>query len=308
MNRTALVRCGALAALLLASACQSTSQSAGSNELAAQVGVYSPPPPGLSRPRLGIPPVAVGSSASGDMNVLAADQLSTLMVRTDRFDVIERSQLEALLAEQDLEGIVEASEMARPAEIRGVDYLLLGRITNLRTRATRTGSNSGFGKILSLGKGYLGNGGGVGGGVDIDSEKVEMKVECGVDLRLVDPSTGSVFEATSSEYTRTDKASAFGVQVLGVGADADADIQMSEDDHGLVMRLALDDAIRDMLPSLDRKLAALGRARAGASSASGAAASGATAGGSAAGFCGQCGASRVADAAFCTGCGARIGG
>ena len=95
--------------------CQSTEESAGTNQLAAQVGVYGPPPAGLARPRLGIPPAAVGSHAARDMDTLAADQLATLMVRTDRFDVIERGQLQALLDEQDLEGIVEASELARPA-------------------------------------------------------------------------------------------------------------------------------------------------------------------------------------------------
>ena len=100
-----------------------------------------------------------------------------------------------------------------------------------------------------------------------------MKVECGVDLRLVDPSTGSILDASFSEYTRTDKASSFGVQVLGVGAKADAEIEMSEDDRGLILRLAFDDALRKMLPSLDRKLRTLAReAQAQAASAAPAAA------------------------------------
>ena len=58
--------------------------------LTQNVGVYSPPPPGILRPRVGVPPMEVGSDASAGMEVMAADQLSTLLVRTDRFDVIER--------------------------------------------------------------------------------------------------------------------------------------------------------------------------------------------------------------------------
>jgi len=236
---------------LLGTSCQSTSESAGSQTLAANVGVYSPPPVGLTLPRVGVPAMDVGSSASSGMENLAADQLATLLVRTDRFDVIERNQLQALLDEQDLEGIVAADEMAGMSQVRGVDYLLIGKITNMRVKETRTDSKSGLANIVNIATDEFS--GGVGG-LDIDSSKIEIKVECGVDLRLVDPTTGSTLEANFSEYTRTDKASAMGVQVLGVGATGDAEIQMSDDDRGLVLRLALDDAIRKMLPRLDRKL------------------------------------------------------
>ncbi|HED65113.1 MAG TPA: zinc-ribbon domain-containing protein [Planctomycetes bacterium] len=310
MNRVA---CLPIVMSALFAGCQSTSESAGRNDLAAHVGIYSPPPAGIDRPRVGVPPMQVGSSASAGMEELAADQLATLLVATDRFEVIERSQLAKLLDEQDLEGIVEQGQLARTAAVRGVDYLLIGRITNLRTKATKTGSKSGFGKILSITTERFS--GGVGG-VDIDSKKVEMKVECGVDLRLVDPSTGTVLDAAFSEYTRTDKASSFGIQVLGVGSDANAEIEMSDDDRGLILRLACDEAVRKMLPSLDRKL----RARTRALAEEAAASSGETAGAAvqateedgnseaaAALFCSKCGAKAKPGAAFCASCGAKLG-
>ena len=150
------------------------------------------------------------------------------------------------------------------------------------------------------------------GGLDIDSEKVEMKVECGVDLRLVDPSTGAVFDASFAEYTRTDKASAFGIQVLGVGADADAEIEMSDDDRGLITRLAFDDALRKMLPSLDRKLLTRTREmQAGAvpvAATEAAPASEVASPKTASAFCSGCGTKLATGAAFCNGCGARIEG
>ncbi len=241
---------------MVSTSCQSTSESAGAQALAVNVGIYPPPAPGIPILRVGVPPMEMGSSSSKGMEELAADQLSTLLVRTDRFDVIERNQLDKLLTEQDLEGIVAAEEMAGMAQVRGVDYLMIGKITNLRIKQTKTGGRSGFGRIVNITTDRLS--GGIGG-LDIDNEKLEIKFECGVDLRLVDPTTGSTLAANFSEYTRSDKASAFGVQVLGIGAEAEADIDISEDDKGLILRLALDDCIRGMLPSIDRKLRARAR-------------------------------------------------
>lgn len=245
--------------LLVTTACQSTSESAGAQSLAVNVGMYSPPPPGLDFVRVGVPPLEMGSSASKGMEEIASDQLATLLVRTDRFDVIERSQLDKLLAEQDLEGVVASDELAGMAQVRGVDYLMLGKVTNMRVKQVKTGGRSGFGQVVSFATRQVS--GGVGG-LDIDREKIEIKFECGVDLRLVDPTTGSTLAAGFSEYTRSDKASAFGVQVLGIGAEAEADIEISDDDKGLILRLALDDAVRKMLPSVDRKLRAKQRAAA----------------------------------------------
>lgn len=242
------------AALLLSfSACQSTSESASSQSLTSHVGQYDAPGPGVGIVRVGVPVLEVGSDASRGLEKIAADQLATLLVRTDRFDVIERSQLEKLLAEQELEGIVAADEMAGMAQVRGVQYLMLGKVTNMRLKEVKTGAKSGLGKIANIAAGRFSGGIGV---LDIDSEKIEIKAECGVDLRLVDPTTGSTLAASFGEFTRSDKASALGIQVLGVGADAEADLKISDDDRGLILRLALDDAVRKMLPSLDRKLRA----------------------------------------------------
>lgn len=288
--------------------CQSTSESASVNQLSSNVGFYPAPPVNVARPRVGVPPMGVGSDASAGMELMAADQLATLLVRTDRFNVVERGQLQMLLDEQDLEGIVADGELARPAAIQGVDYLLIGKVTNLRTKATKTGGKSGFGQILSFTGKHIA--GGIGG-LDVDSEKVQMKVECGVDLRLVDPSTGSVLDASFSEYTRTDKATAFGVQVLGVGADANAEIEMSEDDRGLILRLAFDDALRKMLPTLDRKLAARSHELGAATSAAAVPAvepsNDAPQSPKSASFCSQCGTKATGGAAFCGGCGAKLG-
>ncbi len=119
--------------------CASTSESAGADtKLVANVGSYPPGPSGVTKPRVGVPPfkVTTGGGLSGgkDLNDLAADQMNTLLYKTRRFDVIERTQLKKLLDEQNLEGIVKPGELAKPAQVRGVDYLLLGNVTNLRVK------------------------------------------------------------------------------------------------------------------------------------------------------------------------------
>lgn len=251
--RNLVLTAAAAAVAFSSTGCQSTSESASAQSLTAHVGQYAPPAPGVGIVRVGVPVLEAGSSSSRGLEKIAADQLATLLVRTDRFDVIERSQLDKLLAEQELEGIVAADEMAGMAQVRGVQYLMLGKVTNMRLKEVRTGGKSGLGKIANIAAGRYSGGIGV---LDIDSRKIEIKAECGVDLRLVDPTTGSTIAASFGEFARSDKASALGIQVLGVGSDAEADLKISDDDKGLILRLALDDAVRKMLPSLDRKLRA----------------------------------------------------
>jgi hypothetical protein len=47
-----------------------------------------------------------------------------------------------------------------------------------------------------------------------------------------------------------------GISAEGVKLETDGELTVSEDDHGKVLRLALDGALRKMLPSLDKELLA----------------------------------------------------
>ncbi len=232
--------------LIVFAACATSSESASSDTLTTNVGQYSMAPMGIQRPRVGVPPFSVsGQDAKAEMNDTAADQLSTLLVRSQRFVVIERAQLDQLLAEQDLEGIVQDGELAAAGQVRGVDYLMIGKVSNLRTKVERKKSGFGLGKI----------GGVIGvGAADWEKEDVSVTTDCGVDLRLVSATTGEIAVANFSEFKRTDNAAAMGLEILGFDADAEAEIEITEDDYGKIMRLALDDAVRKMLPELDQFL------------------------------------------------------
>ena len=59
------------------------------------------------------------------------DMLQTALVKTRRFDVIERTRLDAILEEQGLgiDGIIDKEQAAVSGKISGIDFILMGTIT-----------------------------------------------------------------------------------------------------------------------------------------------------------------------------------
>lgn len=230
--------------LLVFSACTSSSETASADRLTANVGVYDPAPSGLQRPRVGVPDFEVASGITREVTTLAADQLTTLGTRTRRFIMIERTQLGQLLKEQGLSGVVRPDELAQKGNVRGVDYLILGKVTNMRVKKERSGGGFGLGRIPIPGTRGL-------GAFDFKNRKSTIKVDCGVDLRLVHASTGEIAAADFAEFSRTDSIGNFGIEILGGGARSDADLRIDADNQGKILRLALDEAMRKMLPAVD---------------------------------------------------------
>jgi curli biogenesis system outer membrane secretion channel CsgG len=322
--------------LCFAVGCAKTGESASRDKLTTNVGKYTPPPssPSGERPRVGVPPFTVQTSGgiknTNNLPAIAADQMTTLLDQSGRFDVIERAQVNQLLDEQNMEGIVRPDQMAKAGQVLGVDYLLIGKVTNFRVKQDQTKSGVNLGGI----------GGAVGGGrfgagnSGFDQKKQRIVTECGVDIRLVDPTTGRIVASQSGEFTRTDSAGALGVSVLGIGANSDAQVTIEEDDAGKILRLAFDDALRKMLPKVDEAMQQRGRkARAPAATRAPAAhaapaddagndadaaapapaakapSNGAVEGGGATAgskFCPECGTKVAATAKFCPKCGAKI--
>jgi len=329
MFRRTFVRLGAAVALMAGGAavvgCSSSHESAGRDTLTENVGKYPPAPSGVNKPRVGVPPfnVQTAGGISGDLNSLAADQMTTLLDQSDRFRVIERAQLQKLLDEQNLEGIVKPGELAKPGQVRGVDYLLIGKVTNLRVKKENKGNEFGLAQV----GGQFFN----AGGADVKNKETVITTECGVDIRLVNPTTGETMPHTSnfSEYKRTDSAKSMGLAILGANAQSNADIDISEDDKGKILRLALDDALRKALPQIDRFLmeqpAQTSSVAPGPNGAAPAGPAGVTPADASAGsgappapgtpspaslaakkFCPNCGAANEASATFCAKCGHKL--
>ena len=71
----------------------------------------------------------------------AADEMVTLLVNGGTFTVVERSQLESVLAEQRLgaSGAVSAATAAKIGKVLGVQFILTGSITQFSIETTRAG-------------------------------------------------------------------------------------------------------------------------------------------------------------------------
>jgi curli biogenesis system outer membrane secretion channel CsgG len=301
--------------LILCAGCAGTksSEKAEADTMTSNVGTYPPAPAGAERARIGVPPFNVtGTSGNkAELNDIAADQMTTLLHLSNRFDVIERTQLQQLLNEQNLEGVVKAGELARPGQVRGVDYLLLGKVTNLRVKAEKTSHGLNVGQLgLPLG--------GAAGAFDYKDTRNKVTTECGVDIRMVDPTTGSIKAAHFGEFRRTDSLGSLGIAVLGFQSESSADLNISEDDKGKILRLAFDEALRKMLPQVDAALVM--RTRTGSATppsspmapmnsavpAAPAAPLAPAAPAMAKKFCPQCGKEVAANAKFCPHCGAKV--
>jgi curli biogenesis system outer membrane secretion channel CsgG len=105
----------------------------------------------------------------------AADELTTQLVQTGTFTVVERTQLDALLAEQNLgaSGRVTPSTAAKIGKLLGVQLVLTGSITQF--------------SIERVSAGYHGIGGSY------------SKAESKLDVRLINTETGEILAVAEGE-------------------------------------------------------------------------------------------------------------
>jgi len=101
----------------------------------------------------------------------AADEVVTQLVKTGKFSVIERAQLEAILAEQRIgqTGLVNPATAARVGQLLGAQLIMTGSITQFSIERTQLG--------------YRGIGG------------AYSKAESRLDARVIDTTTGEVLLA-----------------------------------------------------------------------------------------------------------------
>jgi len=234
----------ALAALV---GCGTTTSEEYKRDAMPEIGNYPPKPATWTRVRVGcnkfMDKTNNRSSHSRPVGEQAGEQFETLIVRADRFSVVERLQLENILKEQGLEGVVDPAELAKPGRIRGVDYLFLGAITNFRVKINKTSTGGGiFDRVIKP-----------IAPLDIDTKKTTIETQVGVDIKLVNTTTGEIVAKDFGEVSRIDTASAWGVRVLGIGGSANNELKIDEDSQGKILRWALDESFKKMLGPIDSK-------------------------------------------------------
>jgi len=152
-----------------------------------------------------------------------ADMLTTSLVATNEFRVIERDKVDAVLAEQDLgaSGRLDPATAARVGKILGVDYLVLGRVTEFAvdTKGGSVGSWRGDLRDLTLSR-----------------STAEVKL----DGRLVDSTTGEIVYAFTG--AGRDGRTNVGIRVEDIGRLTFGSAEFRRTILGAATRAAVDNS------------------------------------------------------------------
>ena len=122
-----------------------------------------------------------------------ADMMITALVKSGSFDVIERTQLDAILKEHNLaaQGMIDPTTAVQAGKILGVDYILGGKVTEFGVKEKKSGIGALAGRVL--------------GGVDIKNSTARVKM----DVRLVDVTTARILLADTGLGEEKEKGIAF---------------------------------------------------------------------------------------------------
>lgn len=139
--------------------------------------------------------------ASWDIGWGMAEMLTTGLVETSKFRVLERQQIEDALGEQDFgaSGRVDSGTEAKLGKVLGANMLVYGTVNEFEYNEKGTGGKIGFKGI------------GVGGSV--------TKAHIGMDVRVVDATTSEIL--FSKRFTKDASRKGFDVSVNkgGLGTD-----------------------------------------------------------------------------------------
>ncbi len=167
------------------------------------------------------------SNLFGDkLGAAASDEVTTQLVKTGEFSVIERRQIESILAEQKLgmSGLVDAATAAKVGKLLGAQLVVVGSITKF-SLDRKSGGIRGFSATFT-------------------------EAESAIDARMIDTSTGEILIVASGNGTKR----------LGGAAYKDINLERNFDAGvaGEALRPAVEQTIKKFLEQKDRfaKLAA----------------------------------------------------
>jgi len=191
------------------------------------------PRPALAGPRrsVAVGPFTVKSDfqhgyGSTDVGGGLAAMLTTALVESRSFVVVERNQLSSVFSEQELAagGMVNAAGGAVPAELIGARYVILGHLTEFG-EAERGG---GFGL-------------GVSGSIPFGLGRRKSVGAVGIDVRVVDTTTGQTVTAFHVREEIVSRALDADVELEGVSLGQDS---FQRTPLGKAARAALEQAVR----------------------------------------------------------------
>ncbi|MFH1458144.1 MAG: CsgG/HfaB family protein [Candidatus Omnitrophota bacterium] len=175
------------------------------------------------------------AKASGEIGYGLREMLLTALVNSNRYSVVERQALNAVMQEQELSSSGAADPAAggpQRGKIRTADLIITAAVTEFEPQAS--GGRAGIGGGGGIGRGVLG--GLLGAALN--------KAHMALDLRVIDVSTSEVLSATRIQGQASDISGAimggfFGGWGLGGGLSAYANTPMEK-----AIRICIIEAVR----------------------------------------------------------------
>ncbi|MFH0739003.1 MAG: CsgG/HfaB family protein [Candidatus Omnitrophota bacterium] len=146
------------------------------------------------------------AKATGEIGSGLREMLVTALLNSNRFSVLERQTLKAVMQEQELASSGASQQgMGGPqrGKIKTADLIITAAVTEFEPRAF--GGKAGIGGGGGVGSGILG--GIIGGALN--------KAHMALDIRIVDTSTSEVLTATRVQGQASDIAGGVGIGFMG---------------------------------------------------------------------------------------------
>lgn len=170
------------------------------------------------------------SQGQGNIGNGMLEMLTTSMVNTGRFIVLERQDMEGVIDEQNFgaSGRVKGKTAAQIGEVEGAELLIYGTVTDYM--ADQSTAQAGVGQSSGMGIGALFGPigmavGAIAGGVAGSASA--QKAHVAIDLRIVDAHTGRVVSATSVEGSPKDIGGSLQIGIFGGSANTKTPIGMA---------------------------------------------------------------------------------
>lgn len=178
--------------------------------------------------------IAVSSFKSGgqiayDSGAALSAMLSEALMATGRFIVVERSEVDSLLGEQNLgaDGRTTSQTAAKMGNLLGTSILVMGTVTQFEQNAASSGGGIGVGGLR------------VGGG------KTTAYVK--INIRLVDTSTGRILSTHNADGTATGKSRSGSANVGGASISGS---QSKKTPIGQAAQDAIDQAVEHLAKTM----------------------------------------------------------
>ncbi|MBI5074145.1 MAG: hypothetical protein HZB62_03080 [Nitrospirae bacterium] len=171
-----------------------------------------------------------GTYGSWNIGEGMADQLATALIKTNRFVVVERQALQEVLGEQELgqTGIIKKETQAKVGQVLGAQILIRGVVSEFEQAES-------------------GGGGGIGyGGFRIGGKSSNAHV--GIDIRLIDATSGQVLTSHNSVGKAESSGIAVGVSrgMVDFGADSFKNAPI-----GQATRQAIEEAVNFIVNTME---------------------------------------------------------